>query len=578
MQGSPGAAPIGYARAGSAVGANARALVLGDDTRGFLATVRSLGRHSVEVHAAPANYRAPALRSRYIRAVHRLPPWSGDGSAWLVAMETLLTGTRFDVVFPCNETSLLPLNAVRARFSKLATLAMPDEAAVRVLFDKHETRLLAARLGIPVAPGRLLQTGDDPAGLLREFAGRVVVKPRWSYRLDRLHRRGKVRIAASLEELGESLHRLTPDETLLEHFVGGTGIGVSILAQNGVVRQAFQHRRAREMDGTSYYRVSEAANPAMVHACAAMADSLSLSGIAMFEFRRRPDSTWVLLEVNARPWGSMPLAQALGVDFVWGWYCQLQHGEAPPPAAYRAGIYGRNLMPDLRAIFTEKAGAGRAHRGVAHATAQLWGLRRVLTGGEKQDVLTADDPAPARAELAQISGDIGRRLAAVLPGHSARAARHARAAIRAAWRDGGDILFLCQGNICRSPFAAAALRARVSQKERILSAGLLPLPDRPCPELAVQAASRIGIDLGQHRSHMLDQADLGRARAVLVFDAVNRSALLDLYPESRLPLVLLGDLTGVGEITDPVDGDEHAFVETYTKILAAISALASLVA
>jgi protein-tyrosine-phosphatase len=77
---------------------------------------------------------------------------------------------------------------------------------------------------------------------------------------------------------------------------------------------------------------------------------------------------------------------------------------------------------------------------------------------------------------------------------------------------------------------------------------------------------------------MLDQADLDRARAVLVFDAVNRSALLDLYPASGLTLVQLGDLTGVGEIADPVDGDEHAFVETYTKILAAISAVASLVA
>jgi protein-tyrosine-phosphatase len=107
---------------------------------------------------------------------------------------------------------------------------------------------------------------------------------------------------------------------------------------------------------------------------------------------------------------------------------------------------------------------------------------------------------------------------------------------------------------------------------------MLPLADRPCPELAVQAASRLGIDLGQHRSRMLDQADLDRARAVLVFDAVNRSALLDLYPASGLTLVQLGDLTGVGEIADPVDGDEHAFVETYTKILAAISAVASLVA
>ncbi len=555
-----------------------RALVLGDDTRGFLATVRSLGRHGIEVHAAPANFRAPALRSRYISAVHRLPCWSGDGSAWLDAMTRLLTENRFDAVFPCNETSLLPLHAARARFSRLTALAMPDEEAVRVLFDKHATRLLAASLAIPVAPGRLLRAEEDPAAILHAFGGQVVVKPRCSYRLDRLHQRGKVRIAATIDELTASLNRLPREEILLEGFCPGVGVGVSILARNGVVSQAFQHRRAREMDGTSYYRVSEDADPAMVRACEAIAAALSLSGIAMFEFRRAREGSWVLLEVNARPWGSMPLAQALGLDFVYRWYCQLLHAAAPPPVRYRAGIYGRNLVPDLRAIFTEASQHRAAGRRIGHAAMQLWGLRRVLTGGEVQDVFTADDPGPARTELAQTMDEIGRRVAVALPFHRALAGRRARRAVRAAGRSSGTILFLCQGNICRSPFAAAALRQLVRQPDRVVSAGMLPLSGRSCPELAVQAASRLGIDLGQHRSRMLDQADLDRARAVLVFDAVNRSALLDLYPASGLTLVQLGDLTGVGEIADPVDGDEHAFVETYTKILAGISAIANLVA
>ena len=38
-----------------------KALVMGDATRGFLATVRSLGRKGIEVHAAPFDFRAPAL-------------------------------------------------------------------------------------------------------------------------------------------------------------------------------------------------------------------------------------------------------------------------------------------------------------------------------------------------------------------------------------------------------------------------------------------------------------------------------------------------------------------------------------
>src|SRR5260370_3031051 len=92
-----------------------KALVLGDDTRSFLTTVRSLGRRGIAVHAAPANFRSPALRSRYLAAVHDLPPWMGDGTAWLRAMEALLRAERFDLVIPCNETTLLPLQRHRGQ-------------------------------------------------------------------------------------------------------------------------------------------------------------------------------------------------------------------------------------------------------------------------------------------------------------------------------------------------------------------------------------------------------------------------------------------------------------------------------
>src|SRR5262249_13389558 len=67
-----------------------KARVLGDDTRSFLAVVRSLGRQGISVHAAPADFRSYALRSRYIAAVHDVPPWMGDGTEWLSSMQSLL--------------------------------------------------------------------------------------------------------------------------------------------------------------------------------------------------------------------------------------------------------------------------------------------------------------------------------------------------------------------------------------------------------------------------------------------------------------------------------------------------------
>lgn len=50
-----------------------KVLVIGDDMRSFLATVRSLGRQGLQVHAAPYDMSSPALTSRYIQQVHPLP-------------------------------------------------------------------------------------------------------------------------------------------------------------------------------------------------------------------------------------------------------------------------------------------------------------------------------------------------------------------------------------------------------------------------------------------------------------------------------------------------------------------------
>src|SRR5205085_11121946 len=99
-----------------------KVLVLGDDTRSFLTIVRSLGRRGIKVDAAPANFRSPALRSRYISKIQDLPPWLGDGAEWLAAISGLLRSNQYDLAIPCNETVLLPLQHFREDLSPSARL------------------------------------------------------------------------------------------------------------------------------------------------------------------------------------------------------------------------------------------------------------------------------------------------------------------------------------------------------------------------------------------------------------------------------------------------------------------------
>jgi len=557
-----------------------KVLVVGDDTRSFLATVRSLGRQGIVVHAAPTDFRSPALTSRYIAAIHDVPPWMGDGADWLAAMQALLQAEAYDLVIPCDERALLPLQRHRAALSGLARLAIPDDAAIAVLFDKHATRELARQAGVAISPGRLARADDTGAGLLAEFGAPVVLKPRRSYTLDGLGTRGRVLVLSDPAKLDRALADSDPDSALVEAYFAGEGLGVSILASGGRLLQAFEHHRVHERSGSSFYRVSAPLDPELVQACAAVAGALGYTGVAMFEFKRNPTGAWVLLEVNARPWGSLPLPVALGVDFPFRWYRLLVEGAETPPVDYRTGVYGRNLLPDLVACVAD-AQASRLSPGrfALFMAGRVLEVRRTLTGAEVQDVMVRDDPRPGRAELARAARGVTRRVARRMPGTTGRVRAAAAAQVRAA---AGvrpvRILFVCQGNICRSPFAEAALRARLADPARaeIASAGMIPRPGRPTPGFGVAAAGALGLDLAAHRSAWLTRAAAAAASLIVVFDDVNVAAIADRYPDLRTRVVKLGDLIGEGDVADPVDGDRALFDQTYAQIGRGVEALARL--
>jgi protein-tyrosine-phosphatase/predicted ATP-grasp superfamily ATP-dependent carboligase len=556
-------------------------LVLGDDTRSFLAVVRSLGRRGIGVHVAPANFRSVALRSRYIAAIHDLPPWIGDGVEWLSALSTLLQAQRFDLVVPCNETALLPLQRHRALLSQYARLAIPQDREIAILFDKHATRELARGAGVPVAAGRLARASDSAAAVFKEFGRPVVVKPRRSYSLGTLAARGQVHIVGDPECLDGLLGDCDPGETIIEQFFAGQGVGVSVLASRGRILQAFEHHRVREIAGASFYRVSAPLTPDLVRACAGFITALEYTGIAMFEFKLAGDGRAILLEVNARPWGSLPLPVALGVDLPYHWYRLLTAGEETPSVGYRVGVYGRNLLPDLEQslVEAERRGLGRLAT-AAFMIGRTAQTARLLTGREVHDVLVHDDPRPGLAELLDTAQALCRRAANRLPGKRARRRRHARATIMAAMRNTvrpQKIIFVCQGNICRSPFAAALLCARLGDCAiAIGSAGMMPQRGRPTPPLGLAAAATCGIDLTAHRSTWLDRKTAEQATLLIAFDEITYRTVLNRYPASRVRLIRLGDAAGIDAIADPIDGGPAEFARVYDQIAAAVEALAPL--
>jgi protein-tyrosine-phosphatase/predicted ATP-grasp superfamily ATP-dependent carboligase len=565
-----------------------KVLVLGDDTRSFLATVRSLGRAGLEVHAAPFNFRAPALTSRFISKVHWLPYSLGDGLEWLEAVEALLRRETFDLVIPCDERTLLPLNSYRAQLGAYTRFAIPDARAMEVFYDKNATREAARALGVSVALGRAVSASDRAQDLIKEVGLPLALKPHASYTLDKLYARNHVEIVGDERALIRTLAEFAGTPHYVEAFFAGRGVGVSVLASNGRILQAFEHHRVHELEGSSYYRVSHELTPALLDAVTKMIDHVAYTGIAMFEFRVNNESgRWILLEVNARPWGSLPLPMAVGADFPYRLYQLLVEGRETPPVAYRTGIYGRNLMPDMHYV---RATFGRYRRQplmlsrfILHSAREY---ARVLAGREVYDVLVADDPKPGWREIADHLHGATDDLRSKLLSENRVAVRDQhvlRKALQNAGTSGFNVAFVCQGNICRSPLAEALLRREIDDvKIAVRSYGTLPRVGARSPTNAIAAAKAHCVDLEQHRSQHFSQEAAQQASVIVVFDEINRQRVRERYPALDAPVVMLGSFDVARNqdlaISDPDGGDRSKFDAVYGRIASAVAGLARQIA
>ncbi len=122
------------------------------------------------------------------------------------------------------------------------------------------------------------------------------------------------------------------------------------------------------------------------------------------------------------------------------------------------------------------------------------------------------------------------------------------------------VLFVCMGNICRSPTAEGVFRKLVEERApdlrvEIDSAGThdYHVGEAPDPR-AVAAAARRGIDLKALRARMVEDEDFERFDLLVAMDRLNREILLDRSPdEFRERVRLMMEFAPSPEIEDVPD-------------------------
>ncbi|WP_376691003.1 low molecular weight protein-tyrosine-phosphatase [Wenzhouxiangella sp. EGI_FJ10409] len=143
------------------------------------------------------------------------------------------------------------------------------------------------------------------------------------------------------------------------------------------------------------------------------------------------------------------------------------------------------------------------------------------------------------------------------------------------------ILFVCLGNICRSPTAKAVFDWKIRQAGLVIetdSAGTTGYHAGSPPDPRAQRIARQrGLDISSERARIVTPEDFLRFDAVFVMDRSNLDALAAMRPDDshcRLDLVMaLAPDYGLAEVPDPYYGGEDGFQRVIDMLEAAADRL-----
>ena len=385
-----------------------------------VAFIRSLGRRGDHVVAADAAWPSAGMRSRYAAARVRYPSPVAEPAAAGEALVRAAHDHRIDVIVPVTDEVIL---ALRDRLGDLPSgcrVAVATPEAAQVVADKEATIQLARRLGIPVPETIAATTADDVHAAARHLGFPVVLKPMTSRRRDELHGVRRYAVTYALDDSGvdRALRGMDDVGVLVQRFWPGVGEGVELLLDHGTPLAAFQHRRLREVPtsgGASSLRESVALDPVLFDHSARLLGALGFHGLAMVEFRVGQDGP-VLMEINGRVWGSLPLAVAAGMDFPARLVDLYTRGtperrDGVAVTNYALGVRARNLDLELVWIGSVLRGARRASiTRRPPRRAALGAIADLFRPDIHDDILSWTDPGPGIAELVRIAGKLASKV------------------------------------------------------------------------------------------------------------------------------------------------------------------------
>ena len=332
--------------------------ILDANSRQSLVMARVLGRAGLRValaETADESPPIPAFHSSYCVSRTVLPSIRNSPDAYVAAVLDLLERQPTKVLIPALDASIAALRLQRSSIEGRTRLALASETGLDVANDKSKTLALATKFNIRTPRSTLIESPSQLAAALADTGLPAVIKPAtswvWNGASGSRVLSKEVVDPAEATDVCNDMFDAGCKALALQEYVRGRREALYVFYRRETVWAEFAlvaHRMSPVLGGFGVLRESIPI-PDDLRAATSMIEAANIEGLSEIEFRRDDSGRPVLMEINARPPGTLELATRAGVDFpkyLWDWATGAPlkpfHGN------YRMGVRLRYLYGDIQ--------------------------------------------------------------------------------------------------------------------------------------------------------------------------------------------------------------------------------------